>query len=143
MNVRVGGIIIKDKQVLVIRHDYLDESLWHIPGGNVNEGENLRNALTRELAEELALASSIGPLLLVCDSLRHDDMQVLHLLFLVSGVVDEPILQKTSSSGTAVEWVTIEELFTKKTYPPNIVSSIADFLKSGLAYHRTDYLGRC
>jgi ADP-ribose pyrophosphatase YjhB (NUDIX family) len=44
------------------------EPLWHLPGGRARPGELLRDALTREFAEETALVVSVGRLLYVAES---------------------------------------------------------------------------
>lgn len=54
----VGGILRRDGTLLLChrrpdRANYPD--LWDVPGGHINEGESIVEALVRELAEELGI----------------------------------------------------------------------------------------
>ena len=48
--VGVRLLAIKEGEVLLVKHTYLDG--WYLPGGGVQPGENLRDAIAREAAEE-------------------------------------------------------------------------------------------
>lgn len=43
-------LLIKDTQVLLVKHTYQDE--WYLPGGGVKRGETLEGAIRREAQEE-------------------------------------------------------------------------------------------
>lgn len=50
MTLGVRGLCIKDGTVFLIRHTYVPG--WQLPGGGVETGETLREALDKELMEE-------------------------------------------------------------------------------------------
>ena len=58
----VAGLILKDSKILVCqrtRHQTMPLK-WEFPGGKIEEGEQPRDALRRELEEELGIEATIG-----------------------------------------------------------------------------------
>lgn len=47
--------IVRDGQVLLVRHTYGDHRVWHLPGGGLRRGEPPAAGADREIAEELGL----------------------------------------------------------------------------------------
>jgi ADP-ribose pyrophosphatase YjhB (NUDIX family) len=57
----VSGLIVRDAKVLLIRRGkepYKDH--WSLPGGGVERGETLREAVKREMLEETGLEVDVG-----------------------------------------------------------------------------------
>jgi ADP-ribose pyrophosphatase YjhB (NUDIX family) len=62
--VAVGAVVVDhDRLLLVRRANPPAQGLWSVPGGRVEHGETLVEAVTRELREETALEGVCGPLL--------------------------------------------------------------------------------
>jgi 8-oxo-dGTP diphosphatase len=68
--IRVAGIVIDDDRVLMVAHRKHGETYWLLPGGGVEFGESLHDALVRELYEELNVTVEPGEIALVCDSIH-------------------------------------------------------------------------
>lgn len=85
IRIRVAGILVKEDQILLVRHEKNEKSYWLIPGGGVDFGESAEAALVREYQEEVGLQIRVGKLVLVHDSIPASlHRQVLNLYFLVS-----------------------------------------------------------
>jgi 8-oxo-dGTP pyrophosphatase MutT (NUDIX family) len=54
-NKRVGAVIIKDDKVLLIHRLKNGSEYWVLPGGGIEDGENVDEALRREVKEETSL----------------------------------------------------------------------------------------
>lgn len=82
VRVRVSALIIENNRVLLIAHKKKNNVYWLLPGGGVGFGETLRDALVRELEEELAISLEVGELLFVADSINRDERRhIINMVF--------------------------------------------------------------
>ncbi|MCM1334240.1 MAG: NUDIX domain-containing protein [Bacteroides sp.] len=59
----VGGIVVNEAdEILLVKHNYAG---WSFPGGQVEVGENLIDALRREILEETGIEARVGELFCV------------------------------------------------------------------------------
>lgn len=58
--VSVKGVIVRDGRVVLLRNERQE---WELPGGKLEPGETPEGCLAREIAEELGLDVTIGPIL--------------------------------------------------------------------------------
>jgi 8-oxo-dGTP diphosphatase len=75
--VGVGGVVLIDGRVVLIRRG--KEPLrgrWVIPGGTVELGETLREALVREMREETGLVVRPREIVLVFDRIQREGAEV-------------------------------------------------------------------
>jgi ADP-ribose pyrophosphatase YjhB (NUDIX family) len=61
MTLGVRAVLLQDGRVMLVKHGYLPG--WYLPGGGVEAGETLGEALVREIAEEAGAALTAPPLL--------------------------------------------------------------------------------
>jgi mutator protein MutT len=110
--VGVGAVVIREDRVLLIRRG--KEPLrgrWVLPGGTVELGESLADAVVREIHEETGIRVAAREIVTVFDRIQRDEGRVVHHHVIVdfvceylSGVV------KASSDAEAAAWVSREEL---------------------------------
>lgn len=65
-NFRAAGIVMRDRHVLVTHS--VTEQHWYLPGGRVEWGESTRDAVAREIVEELGVAGEVGELAIVLEN---------------------------------------------------------------------------
>lgn len=82
--IRVCAFITRDERVLLVRQRRGASTYWLLPGGGVERGESLADALAREVEEECGLTVEIsGPPLAVVQTISPDGGLSRHLIQLV------------------------------------------------------------
>ncbi len=68
----VGGFILnKKKQILLIKsYKWAGGKLWSVPGGRINIGETIDQAIKREIFEEVGLKIKFKKVFLVLDAIN-------------------------------------------------------------------------
>jgi ADP-ribose pyrophosphatase YjhB (NUDIX family) len=82
--VRVGGVAVSDGRVLL--HRTADEDFWSLPGGRLQVGETVTEALRREMREEIGADVEVGGLLWLVENFfdhrplddTHDEVDAAH-----------------------------------------------------------------
>lgn len=109
VHVAVGVIVDDADRILIARRpDHLHQGgLWEFPGGKVECGEDVRQALQRELAEELEIVVEplkLTPLMEVCHD--YSDKSVLLDVWWVRAFSGEA----RGVEGQELRWVDVAEL---------------------------------
>lgn len=121
IRVGVSGVLIRGDAILLVEFDDPDASeRWHfnLPGGGVEPGETLHEAMRREFLEETTAEVEVGRLLLIWEyvptkqNYKYGDQQVLRLVFechLREG--SEPRLPETPDTfQIGLRWTPLAEL---------------------------------
>ena len=118
---RATSVVINDGKLLMIHRFNNGEEYFVLPGGGVEDGEELERAATRELKEETSVNADLREKLLDFID-KHGDR---HILFSQEYISGEPKLAEGSTESESFsnfqkyfpEWVDIKRLPELTIYP--------------------------
>lgn len=91
--IRVAGLLVHEGSILMVEQGRGEERYWLLPGGGVQFGETLSDALRRELQEELGLRVGVQRLLAIVESISPDPEYAKHVIHLVFEISASPEAQ--------------------------------------------------
>jgi 8-oxo-dGTP diphosphatase len=132
--VGVGGVVVCDGRALIVKRAHEPrKGEWSLPGGLVELGESLTDAVRREIKEETSLDVEIGPMIETFDRVHRDDDGRIRYHFVIIDYVCWPVGGDAApgSDAAAVAWVTETEI---DDYRVN--AHAKEVIVRGLNYHR-------
>jgi 8-oxo-dGTP diphosphatase len=131
--VGVGGVVLIDGRVVLIRRG--KEPLrgrWVIPGGTVELGETLQEALVREMREETGLVVRPRDVVLVFDRIQRDGPTVEYHYVIVDYACDYVSGElRAGSDADEVALVAPQELGAYDL-PPQALDLVLDVVRRGV-----------
>jgi 8-oxo-dGTP diphosphatase len=122
-NLRVYGIVINDQGEVLLSHERRNKfEFIKFPGGGVELGEGILDALKREFIEELGVHIDSARLFYMNDfyqaSVFKTEDQIFSFYYLVTlklneiniGVINKPVGSMDSSDFERVEWLALTDL---------------------------------
>ncbi|MCS7136529.1 MAG: NUDIX hydrolase [Nitrososphaerota archaeon] len=110
--VAVGALILQDHKILLVkRKNEPGKGRWSIPGGTVELGESLKDAVIREVYEETGLVVEVSELLDIVEVIRKDEVGNVIFHYVILDYLAKPIsgtLRAASDVSDAL-WASIEE----------------------------------
>jgi len=141
MNVRVVTVILRDNEILLMKHRRRGLFHWALPGGAAQEGETVPDCARRELLEETGLEVQLGKLAYVADVISPDRRKhTVNLIFLAEITGGEFGVPRGRTLGEYLDephWFPLDEVPT--FYPP-VAQRIRDDAARGFPDGAT-YLG--
>ncbi len=88
----VGGVVIRGREVLLVKRAYPPRAgEWSLPGGRLELGESLVDAVRREVREETGIEVEVGPLVEVFDRVHRDADGRVRYHFVIADYLCDPI----------------------------------------------------
>ncbi len=121
--VGVGAVVLDGPRVLLIKRGNPPlKGQWSLPGGGVEIGETLEQAIAREVLEETGLTIEVGPIVEVLDRISRDaDGRVEHHFVLVD-FVGRPSggLLRSATDAEDAQWVPLSDLARYEVAPVTV-----------------------
>ena len=121
--VGVGAVVLDGGRVLLIRRGHAPlKGQWSLPGGGVEIGETLEQAIAREVLEETGLEVEVGPIVEVLDRISRDDDGRVEHHFVLIDFVARPSggLLRSASDAEDAAWVALTDLARYEVAPVTI-----------------------
>ena len=142
IKIRPAILIVEEEKILTMQYHYGGQDVYNLPGGNLEFGEYLANALAREMMEEMGIEVAVGELLMVgevySEPILGQKKQTFHFIFAGNITKGIPILNPKETSAIAIKWLTISELHSFNLYP-NVSEKLKQYLSNALD---DKYIGR-
>lgn len=131
--IRSAGVVLHNEQLLLMFRRKDGREYYTFPGGGVEDGESSADAAVREIAEEMGITVSAGPLLY--ELVRNGGMH--EYFFNCTYQAGEPMLAHTSEEHEHSHdeniyrpvWVPIGELSALELLPPEVALQFAHDLE--------------
>lgn len=113
----VCAVILNEKKQMLIgkRRSKKLAGYWEFPGGKVEKNEEVKQALKRELTEEIGAETAIGPMVVPAYTYQYEFGNV-RLYFYFAQLKDEMISPKIYEE---YAWLSVSQLASKKWLPAN------------------------
>ncbi len=154
VRLRVSALCIRDAHVLLIEHKsfapddpQMPVSYWILPGGAVERGETLDEALKREMMEETGLECRVGSLLFIKELLypypgsveqggRHHSVSLCFSTTVTGGEMitgRDPEYPDDQQMILRVSWIALGDLDRYHLYPPFLADYILQQAENGFS----------
>jgi ADP-ribose pyrophosphatase YjhB (NUDIX family) len=111
--VGVGAVVVRDGQALIVKRAHEPrKGEWSLPGGLLELGESLQDAVRREIREETSLDITVGPIIETFDRVHRDEAGKIRYHFVIVDFVCwcSSGVAVPGSDAEGVAWVTAGEI---------------------------------
>jgi 8-oxo-dGTP diphosphatase len=111
--VGVGAVVVRDGKALIIKRAHEPrKGEWSLPGGLLELGESLQDAVRREIKEETSLDIAVGPIIETFDRVHRDEDGRVRYHFVIVDFVCSSVAGEAipGSDADGVAWVRAGEI---------------------------------
>ena len=111
--VGVGAIVVDGSRVVLVKRAYEPlKGAWSLPGGAVELGETLADAVAREVREETGLDVRVGALVEVLERVHRDADGRVEFHYVLADYVCTPLGGALAAASDAADarWVSFDEM---------------------------------
>jgi len=130
LRIRVAGFLLNEKnELLLVKHQKHGREYWLLPGGGVEYGETLKQALEREFVEEVGLKVKVQNMVLVHDSIHPGgDRHIVNIYFKIKAKKVKKITANSDNILKEAGFFSIRS-FSKLLFYPGIKNDIISLWK--------------
>ncbi len=108
IRIGVGAVVFRDEEVLLVKRGKPPfKGEWSIPGGGLEFGERLEDAVRREVREETGIEITVSGLVGVFEALPHEIGQLTHTVmvdYFAEWVSGEPVADDDAAEAAFVSF---------------------------------------
>lgn len=116
--IRVGVIVCRDENILLVCHRKGERRYWMLPGGGLKWGETLTACGEREVREETGLQIEAGRLLFVTETIDPSGSRHIVNMVILGTYRGGNLRCPTEEIIETVEWFPIRDLPGATLFPP-------------------------
>jgi ADP-ribose pyrophosphatase YjhB (NUDIX family) len=130
LTVGVGGVVVKDGKVLMVRKTYSPAAgYWMIPGGYLKAGEMLAEGASREIWEEAGVKVQVDGIIAVRSRVRDGEATDTYVVFSARTVEGEPRPDNREVDGA--RYFSLEEVMSPDSKITDISRYLAEKVLTG------------
>lgn len=119
------ALIIRDDHLLAVKLDDDGDVYYILPGGGLDAEETLPEAVVREVAEEVGVEVTPGPLVLAIEGVHGEPAHRIDLVFACAYIGPaSDVAASPDTNQVAAEWLPIADLLDLPLYPSRLRRAI-------------------
>lgn len=126
------GVCVQDDKILLAY--FKPKEYYFLPGGHVEHGESVLNALEREIMEEISITAKAQDVALIFEHTWQNKEKLIHEInFIITYTIPKDSKIISAIDHLDFRWVSIEDLKTIKFLPSELTMDIIE-ISSGYKF---------